>query len=206
MPWRRQVLKGIRVQAARIGRHPHPHLPITPSILRKLRRVWLEGNPTFNNTMLWAASATTFFGFCRSGEITVHCESKFDPQTHLCFSDVAVDNALDPSTISIMLKYSKTDQFRKGVKLVMGRTNDDLYPVTVLLSYLLHRGNVPGLLFHWDNHTPISKQKFVEHVSRALLAANIPAHLYTGHRFRIGPATTAASAGIEDSTIQTLGR
>ena len=64
MPRLCQVLKGIRVQAARIGRHPRPRLLITPSILHKLRRVWLEGNPTFNNTMLWAATTTTFFGFC----------------------------------------------------------------------------------------------------------------------------------------------
>ena len=74
----------------------------------------------------------------------------------------------------------------------MGRTNDDLCPVTALLSYLSHHGNVPGPLFHWDNHTPLLKQKFVEHVRRALLAANVPAHLYTGHSFRIGAATTAA--------------
>ena len=161
MPRLRQVLKGIRVQAARIGNHPRPRLPITPSILHKLRRVWLAGNPTFNNIMLWAASTTTFFGFCRSGEITVQCESKFDPQTHLCFSDVAVDNAMNPSTISITLKYSKTDQFRKGVKLVMGKTNDDLCPVTALLSYLSHCGNAPGPLFHWDNHTPLSRPKLL---------------------------------------------
>ena len=49
MPRLRQVLKGIRVQAVKIGRHPRPRLSITPSILRKLRRVWLEGSPTFNN-------------------------------------------------------------------------------------------------------------------------------------------------------------
>ena len=138
-------------------------------------------------------------------EITVQCESKFDPQAHLCFSDVAVDNALNPSTISIVLKYSKIDQFRKGVKLVMGRTNDDLCPVTALLSYLSHCGNIPGPLFHWVNHTSLSKQKFVKHVHRTLLAANVPAHLHTGHSFCIGAAATAASAGTEDSTIQTLG-
>ena len=85
MPWLRQVLKGIRVQAVRIGRHPCPCLLITPSIFRKLRRVWLESSHTFNNAMLWAASTTTFFDFCRSGEVTVQCESEFDPQTHLGF-------------------------------------------------------------------------------------------------------------------------
>jgi len=51
-----------------------------------------------------------------------------------------------------------------------------------------------------------SKSKFVEEVRQGLLSANLPAHLYAGHSFHIGAATTAASAGIEDSTIQTLGR
>ena len=140
--------------------------------------------------MLWAASTTTFCGFCRSGEVTVQCESKFGPQMYLCFSDIAVDNALSPNTISIKLKLSKTDQLKKGVKLVMGRTNDDLCPVTALLPYVIHHGDAPGPLFQLDNHTPLSKSKFVNHVHPALLAANVPAHLYTGHSFCIKAATT----------------
>ena len=59
----------------------------------------------------------------------------------------------------------------------MGRTNNDLRPVTALLSYISHCSEVPGPLFHWDNHTPLSKPEFVDHVHHALLAANIPAHL-----------------------------
>ena len=97
--------------------------------------------------MLWAAATTTFFGFCRSGEITVECESKFDPKIHLPLADLAVDKALAPSVISIQLKRSKTDQVMKGVKLVIGKTNNDLCPVTALLSYLARRGNTPGPLF-----------------------------------------------------------
>ena len=147
MPRLCQVIKGIRVQAARTGKAPHSWLPITPSILHKLRQVWLEC-PTFNSLMLWAACTTTFFGFCRSREVTVESESKFDPQVHLCFSDLATDNAQAPQVISIKLKHSKSDQFMKGVKLVLGRTNDVLCPVTALLTYLSYHGNSPGSLFH----------------------------------------------------------
>jgi len=53
----------------------------------------------------------------------------------------------------------------------------------------------------WEDCRPLSKTKFVEEVRQGLLAANLPAHHYAGHSFRIGAATTAVSAGIEDSTI-----
>ena len=36
--------------------------------------------------------------------------------------------------------------------------------------------------------------------------SNIAADKYAGHSFQISAATTAASAGIQDSTIQTLDR
>ena len=94
----------------------------------------------------------------------------------------------------------------RGVKLVVGRTHDDLCPVTALLLYLSRRGSAPGPLFMWEDRRPLSKSRFVEEVQQGFLSANLPAHLYAGHSFHIGAATTAASAGIEDSTIQTLGR
>ena len=205
MPRLRQVLKGVKVQEGRSGRTSRPRLPITPMILRKLKNVWLDGPQSFNNTMLWAASTTTFFAFCRSGEITVESEAKYDPAVHLSYADVAVDNATKPSTISIMMKASKTDQLRKGLKAFIGSTGNDLCPVTAVMSYLAMRGDRPGPLFQWHDQRPLSKTKFVEHVRLALMFANLPAHLYAGHSFRIGAATTAATAGIEDSTIQILG-
>ena len=54
--------------------------------------------------VLWEASATTLFSFCRSGEVTVahvQKESNYDPTVNLSYGDLAVDNAANPSVISI---------------------------------------------------------------------------------------------------------
>ena len=92
------------------------------------------------------------------------------------------------------------------MRVITGRTDDDLCPVSALLTYLERRGSTPGALFQWDNRIPLSKTKFVDATRQALSAANLPAKDYAGHSFRLGAATTAATAGLEDSTIQTLGR
>jgi len=75
-----------------------------------------------------------------------------------------------------------------------------------LLSYLAIRGPASGPLFRWEDLSPLSKSKFVDHIHQALWSADVPAQLYSGHSFRIGAATTTASAGKADSTIQTLDR
>ena len=203
MPRLRQVLRG--VQRVR-GREPRPRLPITPNILRKIRKIWLGEKETYDNLMLWAVSATTFFSFCRAGEMVVERESAYDPDCHLSYRDLAVDNPIAPTIISLLLRRSKTDQVQKGVRVVIGRTGDEICPVTALLRYLAVRGDGPGPLFIQANGKPLTKARFVTEVRAALTKAKFPAQSYAGHSFRIGAATTAAAAGLEDSLIQTLGR
>lgn len=103
--------------------------------------------------------------------------------------------------IFLSIKQSKTDQFRKGVKVVIGQTNNNLCPVSTLLSYLSHWGNSTGPLLCWHNRTPLFKTKFVNHTRLTPLRANLPIGKYAGHSFQIGIAITATSAGIEDPTI-----
>ena len=147
MPRLRQVLKGIKVEQGKNGNPSRSRLPITPAILRKLKAGWLGSEEaSFEAVMLWAASLTKLFSFCRSGEVTVENESKYDPSTHLSFSDLAADNAASPSVISLNIKCSKTDQGRVGCQVVLGRTGDDLCPVTALLNYLVRRGSEPGVV------------------------------------------------------------
>ena len=53
---------------------------------------------------------------------------------------------------------------------------------------------------------PLTKSKFTKGVQNVLQALGLPHADFTGHSFRIGAATAAARAGVEDSLICTLGR
>lgn len=166
----------------------------------------LQNPSDFDNIMLWAAFLLCFFGFLRSGEITIPNQQSYDASVHLNFSDIATDNSVPPSIIQVKIKASKTDPFRHGTLIHIGRSNNTLCPVSALLSYLSIRGNSPGILFHFQDNTPLTKPHFTAKLRDFLKQAGINDSQYAGHSFRIGAATTAAAKGVEDSLIQTLGR
>ena len=146
------------------------------------------------------------FGFLWSGEIVCPSESTFNPLSHLCFSDVKVDNQSTPSAIQVTIKASKTDPFCQGVTLHIGVAGGPLCPVAAVLSYMVARGNSSGPLFTWEDNRFLTRDQFVRGVRAALSEAGYVAKDYAGHSFRIGAATTAAEHGIQDSLIKTLGR
>ena len=100
----------------------------------------------------------TFSFFCRSEEVTVENESKYNFNIHLSFSDLAADSALSLSAISLNIKCSKTDQGRAGCQVVLGRTRDELCPVTALLNHLARRGSELGALFQLQEGTLCPRQ------------------------------------------------
>ena len=59
---------------------------------------------------------------------------------------------------SIHLKQSKTDQFRKGVQVVIGRTENDFCPLTALLQFLSLRGSLSDPMFLFKNGKFLTKQ------------------------------------------------
>ena len=65
-------------------------------------------------------SITTFFTFCRSGETTVENKKPYDPKVHLSYSDITANSSVSPNVISLSIKQSKMDQFRKEIKVVIG--------------------------------------------------------------------------------------
>ena len=156
--------------------------------------------------MLWAAACTGFFGFLRAGEFTVPSAEAYDPASHLSLSDVALDNHTNPSMIRLVLKQSKTDPFRQGMEIFVGRSGTNVCPVQALLYYIGIRPATPGPLFVLSTGLPLTRACLVANLQSALRQAGMEDKKYNGHSFRIGAATTAAQRGLEDSLIQTLGR
>ena len=94
----------------------------------------------------------------------------------------------------------------KGADILLGKTGCSLCPVAAILGYIAVRGRDQGPFFKLKNGNPLTKPLFSKHVRSALQELGLPYQDFAGHSFRIGAATTAAKAGIEDSTIQILGR
>ena len=200
------ILRGVKIHETERGQAQRIRLPITPEILRKLKAVWEPTGSQWDTKMIWAACCLCFFAFLRIGEATTPSDSGYDPSVHLAVEDVAIDNASNPTSLEIHIKQSKTDPFRRGVQLYVGRTGTDLCPVAAVLSYLVVRGTGPGPLFKFEDGRHLTRSRFVEVVREGLQKAGLDSKDYCSHSFRIGAATTAASKGIEDSIIKTLGR
>ena len=200
------VMKGIKRHQAKAGVKIRTRLPITPSLLRQLKGVWSQSGGARDTKLIWAACCLCFFGFLRAVEMTVPGDSEYDPQAHLSLGDIALDDNRRPSLVRVTIKQSKTDPFRKGIDIFVGRTGTDLCPVAALLGYLETRGSTPGPLFVFADGRLLTQQRFVDRVREALRKEGVDHSKYCGHSFRIGAATTAAAKGVEDCIIKTLGR
>lgn len=205
LPRLQLLLQGIKRISSQTST-PHPHLPITPSILRQLFEVLNHNLSDPDATMLWAPMNLCFFGFLRSVEICCPSETSYDPSWHLCLRDVSIDSITRTNTIYVTIKASKNDPFQLGVTITVSRTADTVCPVKALLPYLAIRGTQAGPLFQFASGGFLTRAKFVATVRQLLAATKFNPELYSGHSFCIGAATTAASVGLQDNVIQTLGR
>ncbi|XP_064402396.1 uncharacterized protein LOC135348148 [Halichondria panicea] len=187
------------------GTKSRVRLPITIHILRAVQ-AHLHTASFPDREVFWAIAATAFFGFFRLGELIQPRNTHWDPNLHLSWGDFAVDNHDKPQMVQIHLRQSKCDQFGRGADVIVGRTDDKICPVDAILAYLKHRNNHPGPFFVLRDATSASKEWFIQRLRESLEAIGLPQSSYAGHSFRIGAATTAALAGLEDSIIQKMGR
>lgn len=205
--WR--MFKGIkRIQGQQVVRK---RLPITVKILSQINHLF----DTSKEEHL-CMRATMWLGTCgllRSGEFTRKPSSynslKLQQLTFHDHNDTVLDphrlNGVVPHYMTLRLEQSKTDVFRKGANVVIGNDRAIRY----MLEYLQHRkptlAKVP-LLAGLDGQ-PLSTAALVSFTQDFIKRAHIPnSHLFLGHSFRKGGATSLHEAGHPDSLIKMMGR
>ena len=195
-----RVVRGIKRTQ---GSSTAQRLPITDSILLVIYKSLDLSNR--DHLTFWAACLLGYFGFLRSSEFSVPSLAAFSPSVHLSVADIAVDSVQFPSCLRINIKASKTDPFRKGCYVHIGRGNTPLCAIEAMLAYLVARGNVAGPLFLMKDGSPLTRFLLTSWLRQILVAAGIPGN-FSSHSFRIGAATVAARNGVPDHLIQALGR
>jgi hypothetical protein len=159
----------------------------------------------FDSIMFWAAMTLAFFGFLRLGELTCNC--KFNPETHLKPDDVLFSSESQPNNaMFVRIKESKTDPFRSGQTITIGSSNTPLCPVVAMKNCLALRPTTVGPLFVNSLGKPLTKQELTRKTRQLLSQAGFQVSNFAGHSYRIGAATTAASARLPPWLIKTLGR
>ncbi len=169
---------------------PNHRLPITPTILRSFS---CHLNFTYHDhLMIWAAMLLAFFGFLRSSELV-----------GLRMGDIIWQH----EAFGLAIRASKTDPFRKGITISIAATQDTtLCPVQALQQYLACQSLGPGPLFRFADGSPLTKRSLNMLVKTLSQRVGITPDRYSTHSFRIGAATTAATAGLPDWKIRMLGR
>lgn len=197
------VLRGVKRSQNNVINNKR--LPITPNILKQLWQVLDMGAfSPFVDLMLKCMFSCAYFGFLRCGEIT--CQ-KANSEHFLQIIDVSF--GIDFYVLK--LRSSKTDPFSRGVNITIYE-NEVFKPVHTMRLYLQARKALPcnplSPLFIVDefNHLPMLRDTFIQQLRSLLMRIGLNDTNYAGHSFRIGAATAAAAAGIEDHLIKDLGR
>ena len=169
-------------------------------------QVKISENPEIGEFPGLGSYDLAFFGFLRIGELT--CDSNFNPECHLTLSDLVFMPKSSPIYMLVRLKVSKTDPFRKGQTVVIGRANSKLCPISAMLAYVESRTPFPnsGPLFTFQSGSFLTRGKFTSETRDLLSKGGLDSSEFAGHSFRIGAATTAASANLPPWLIKVLGR
>ena len=146
-----------------------------------------------------------FYGFLRCSEFAT-ANSKFNPTIHPCLSDLAVHNN---DTLVFTIKQSKSSQCRL-TPIYLFRLNSPVSPYEPLVNHIHVRQSLHAQpsdpLFTNEHGTVATRSWFHLHLHQILTMSGFSAENFSGHSFRIGAASTAASRGLQDHTVQLLGR
>ncbi|XP_071503767.1 uncharacterized protein [Diadema antillarum] len=177
--------------------------PITLSILSRM----LVALPhvcasSFDALLFRTAFLVAFFAFLRVGEFTVRARNH-TPTLRLI--DVRLHSG--KAALELHLRSSKTDQGGAGCYIILpSNESKSLCPVAAASAYVAVRPRGSEAFFVRYDGAPLVRKDFNNILKRCVEFVRLPVALFSSHSFRIGAATSAATAGIPDARIKGMGR
>ena len=197
-----QMLKGY----GKVGFRLDSRLPLTLPILhRVIQAAAVVTNSLENAALFKAMCSLAFYAFLRVGEMTVVSSNKSDVPLQLDQLTKLVDTNNKVVALKLSFRNYKHSYNRPTFSLTISR-QEKFCPVNIMLDYLRIRGHQPGPLFVSSGVQAISREMFVDFLSKALVHCNLDPSRYKGHSFRIGAASHAAEQGFTDAQIRIMGR
>ena len=160
--------------------------------------------PSQDKLMLWSAFTLAFFAFLCSSEFTSPSSTHFNSRVHLSHSDITFTSE---GSLSLQLKSSKTDPFRKGSSITLAPSGQSVCAVRAMHRYLDHQPPQDATpLYFFTTGQFLTRDKVTSILRTQLTRLGFATESYAYYSFCIGAATTAAEAGLPPWLIQTLGR
>lgn len=176
--------------------------PITLELLHRMLS-FLSTNyfSPYVSHLLSSVFLLAFYGLLRISEFT-SSSLAFDPSKHVAFSDLT----FYPEYFNLHLKHSKG---KGACNIIIARLSTPFCPFKAMSVYVkqrIKRASPHLPLFLTPEGTPMTSSWFLSHFHTVLQQCNLSPSHYSGHSFRIGGATAAASRGLSSASLQQLGR
>ena len=165
---------------------------LSPSQLWNKYTLYYQTKPTII-TIWWSG---LYFGILRVSKFTALSSYHNNSFSDLLLSDIAIDNHVASQVTRITLKHSKTDQYRQGTHIYLGRNSYQVFLVKALICSLDRSRGRPGPLLYYLPISYSPEQYSVQHSTQKF---TMHSHNFNTHSFRISAATSAKQAGISDS-------
>lgn len=194
-----KVLEGLkRSMSVRQSR-----LPITGNILLAILKVLPSVCSNLYESYLFSAAyCLAFAAFLRISELAV--SNKRYVSSVLSLADTTFCKG---ESVTICIRYSKTDQYGQGSFLKVLKSSSIICAVANLERYLERRPPVSGPLFCHLGGDPLTRYQFSSVLKKCLAILNLDYYgKFTSHSFRIGSASHAAMLGYSDEAIKQAGR
>ena len=182
----------------KVGLRLDSRLPLTLPILHRLiQAAAFVTNTPEHATLFKAMCSLAFYAFLRVGEMTLVSSNKSNLPLQLDQLTKLVDSNNHVVAYKLSFRNYKHSYNRPTFSLTISRQSK-FCPVNTMLEYLEIRGHQSGPLFLTTEGQAVSRELFVNFLSRALVHCNLDPSRYKGHSFRIGAASHAAEQGFTD--------